>query len=91
MTTFGLDLGDLAEREHAVGERGQGGDVVGYDRRHDPKTHREDARNAGDVRSQDHRPAPLHVLIEVAGDVAQLAQLRKPFFQENDVGRVDRD
>ncbi len=40
---------------------------------------------------QDHRPASLHVMIEFAGDIAQLAKLGQPFFQENDVRGVGRD
>ena len=74
-----------------LAERGQGGDVVGEDRRHDPEPHREDAGDAGDVGGQDHRPASLHVAVEVAGDVAQLAELGEPLLQEHDVGRVGGD
>ena len=37
------------------------------------------------------RPASLHVPIQVAGDVAQIAELGEPLLHEDNVGRVGRD
>ena len=75
--SLGLGLGDPPQREHAVGQRGQGRDVVGEHRRHHAEAHRERAGDAEAVGSQDQLPAPLDVVVEVAGDVAQVAELAR--------------
>ena len=36
-------------------------------------------------------PASAHVAVELAGDVAQVAELGEPFLEEHDVGRVGGD
>src|SRR5205814_2321662 len=81
----------LAERLHAIGQRGQGRDVVGEDRGHDAEPQREGAGDAEPVGGQDQVPAPPHVAVEVAGDVAEVAELGQPLLHEDDVRRVGGD
>src|SRR5208337_3461911 len=65
-----LDLGNFPQGQHAVGQGANRRDIVGDDRGHDSEPHCKDAGDTCNVGYENHGPASLHVLIQVAIDEA---------------------
>jgi len=91
MPSLCFELGDAAHRQQAIGESQQCRDIVGQHRYPDAEAQGKHPGNAGEVGTEDRQPAVADIAFEVAGDVAQLAQLAEALFHEYDMRGVGGD